>query len=74
MSQKILKVGSSAAITISRDALNALGVDIGDKVKVEVGEGKSLLVSPAVEVDRELLGWTQGFIKKYKKALDELAD
>jgi antitoxin component of MazEF toxin-antitoxin module len=73
MSQKIIKVGSSAAITIPKDALETLGVAIGDRVKLQIGK-ESLSVSPAVGIDKGLIDWTQGFIKKYKKALDELAD
>lgn len=36
MTQKVLKVGSSAAVTIPKRSLGELGLKIGDQVTVEI--------------------------------------
>jgi antitoxin component of MazEF toxin-antitoxin module len=74
MTQKVLKVGTSAAVTISKKALQELGIKPGDRVNVEVDKmTKTLTVQPAVSIDRELLDWTNSFIKRYRPVLDALA-
>ncbi|MCR4325276.1 MAG: AbrB/MazE/SpoVT family DNA-binding domain-containing protein [Patescibacteria group bacterium] len=74
MIQKVLKVGTSAAVTIPKKSLKELGLKIGDSVAVTVNVAhKRLTVEPSVAVDRELVTWTDSFIKKYKPALKALA-
>ena len=74
MSQKILKVGTSAAVTIPKGTLEELGLKIGDTVTLDVNKNdKHLTVRPIVHVDAELMDWTRGFIEKYRPALKSLA-
>lgn len=75
MTQKVLKVGSSAAVTIPKRTLENLGLKVGDKVVVEVDKRRrKVLIEPAIkEVDRELLEWTKKFIERYRLALEALA-
>jgi antitoxin component of MazEF toxin-antitoxin module len=75
MTQKVLRVGSSAAVTIPRKALGELGLAVGDKVSVEIDKRqRKVFIEPVVkEVDRELLDWTKRFIAKYRPALEALA-
>lgn len=74
MTQKIFKVGSSAAVTLSKRALESLGLKVGDKVTVDVdAKKKALSISPADKVNAELIEWTKGFIERYRPALDELS-
>lgn len=74
MTQKVLKVGTSAAVTIPKKALQDLGIKPGDRVNVEIDKvSKTLTVQAAVKVDRELLDWTNIFIKRYRPALEALA-
>lgn len=74
MTQKILKVGTSAAVTMPKKALSAMGLSIGDHVTVDVEPKRRIItVKPAGEIRPEVALWTEGFTKKYKKALDELA-
>jgi len=75
MIQKVLKVGTSAAVTIPKAALKKLGLTVGDKVKVAIDEKKRVVkIEPAIgKVDKELLTWTEKFIEKYRPALEELA-
>ncbi len=74
MTQKVLKVGSSAAVTIPKKSLTELGLKPGDRVTVEIDKkNKAFIVKRAVRVDRELIDWTDKFIRTYRDALDALA-
>jgi len=74
MTQKVLRVGSSAAVTIPKKSLEELGLKIGDKVTVDTDKStKSVIIQSIVKVDKELLDWTNGFVKKYRSALEALA-
>lgn len=74
MAQKILKVGSSAAVTIPKKSLEELGLKIGDSVRLEVDKiRKAVVVELFPKVDEEILDWTRKFIKRYRKALEALA-
>ncbi|MDP3735284.1 MAG: hypothetical protein Q8R39_02555 [bacterium] len=74
MTQKIIKVGSSAAVTLSRETLGALGLDIGDRVEVATDAvRRKIVVVPSVQFNPELVSWTRNFIRRYRKALDALA-
>jgi len=74
MTQKVLKVGSSAAVTIPKKSLEELGLKIGDTVRVEIDKKhRKVLIEPSVKIDKELVDWTKKFIKRYRPALEELA-
>lgn len=74
MTQKVLRVGSSAAVTIPKKSLEELGLQIGDSVIVEIDKKqRTVVIEPAVQVDRELIDWTKTFIEKYRPALEALA-
>ncbi len=74
MTQKVLKVGSSAAVTISKKSLEELGLRVGDRIAVEIDrKNKAVIIKPLVEVDQELIDWTKKFIDKYRPALEALA-
>jgi putative addiction module antidote len=75
MTQKVLKVGSSAAVTIPKKSLEELGLKIGDHVSLSIDKARKVVtISAASEsVDHELLDWTRKFIERYKPALRALA-
>ena len=74
MIQKVLKVGSSAAVTIPKKSLEELGLKIGDRVSVDIDKKhKVVTIKPAVDIDKELLDWTKKFINRYRPALEALA-
>lgn len=74
MTQKVLKVGSSAAVTIPKKSLEELGLKIGDQITVEIDKSrKAAIIKPAIRVDSELIDWTKKFIEKYRDALEKLA-
>ncbi len=78
MDQKVIQIGSSAGVTISKETLKNLGVAIGDTV--ETGTvGKTFSVKPkqkefGSQVDPVILEWTDMFIKKNRELLERLAD
>ena len=74
MTQKVIKVGSSAAVVIPKKSLKGLGISIGDDVAVEVNTTERILsIRASGTADRELLEWSRKFIKRYRPALEALA-
>lgn len=81
MLQKVLKVGSSAAITIPKKSLAELGIAIGETVQVSVNErGGFVVVRPHTPArNREenrsdrIARLTLDFIDRYRKDLEALA-
>ncbi len=74
MTQKVLKVGTSAAVTIPKKSLEELGLKIGDRVALSIDKKeRRVIIEPSVVVDRELVTWTKQFIEKYRPALEALA-
>lgn len=74
MIQKVLKVGSSAAVTIPKKSLVELGLKPGDRVRVEVDRRRrAVVIQPSAKIDDELLRWTKQFIARYRPALEALA-
>ena len=75
MMQKVLKVGTSAAVTIPKSSLAELGLNIGDMVSVFANrKTKQFIIEPRETVNHELIEWTDKFIAEYRPALEELAD
>lgn len=74
MTQKLLKVGSSAAVTIPKKSLKDLGLRIGDEVRVVVDTKEhEVRIRPLRKEDKAVLEWTDRFIKRYRSALEALA-
>jgi antitoxin component of MazEF toxin-antitoxin module len=82
MSQKVIKVGNSAAITLSQSVLDTLGVKVGEEVEIErLRRDASVIVrshdrqKEVEETRRERLArFTMDFIDKYRDDLKALAD
>lgn len=77
MTQKVLQIGSSAGVTISKDTLKTLGLKIGDQVVVSVDEQAQLISIASTKKSKQQLEsvarWTDGFIRRYRPALEALA-
>ncbi len=74
MTQKVIKVGTSAAVIIPKRSLQELGLKPGDEVVVEIDRKKGrVLVEPKTKIDQAFLSWTQKFIERYRPALESLA-
>lgn len=75
MTQKVLRVGTSAAVTIPKESLKTLGLKVGDSIRLEVDPKRRVVrIEPvAPQANREFLEWTDAFIKQYRNALDALS-
>ncbi len=77
MTQKVLQVGSSAGITISKEALKALEIKVGDSVVTSLSENLGIMVIKSAEnktpIDVDIIAWTDNFINQYGDALRALA-
>ena len=77
MVRKILRVGTSAAVTISKKALSKVGLRIGQKVDVSYDAlAHRILIEPvkkAPGVDPEIARLALSFMRRYRPALEELA-
>lgn len=77
MTQKVLKVGTSAAVTIPKDSLKELGLKIGDKVTVEVDKRRRIVSIKAEEKvssrQSRIAKLTLDFIDKYRDDIEALA-
>jgi antitoxin component of MazEF toxin-antitoxin module len=76
MEQKVIQIGSSAGVTISKGAMEELGIKIGDAVETSATK-KVFSVRPKnikADVDPAVLVWTNKFIEKNRELLERLAD
>lgn len=76
MTQKVLQVGSSAGITISKDMLKTLDLKVGDHVSVEVDAkrlGVVVLPLRRGKNEAEFSAWSKEFLTQYGPALKALA-
>lgn len=77
MTQKVLQVGSSAGITISKEMLRALKIKIGDSVVTTASEHLGIMVIKSLRnktsIDLDIIAWTEKFIGQYGDALHALA-
>jgi antitoxin component of MazEF toxin-antitoxin module len=77
MSNKVIKIGSSAAVTIPKKVLKTLSIDIGDKVFVNVdGKNRRVIIEPVVnfKIEDVMANKIESFISKYKKELEKLSE
>lgn len=75
MIKKVIKVGSSAAITLSKEVLRDLGVSIGDEIEAKSDPTTHMLVvEPKTKIRPEVIQWTNQFIEENRDLLEELSD
>jgi len=76
MAQKVLKVGSSVAVTIPKDLREELGLKPGDSVNVRADKG-GVRITPVAKISKEdirVAKIAMNLVKRYKSDLIELAD
>ena len=77
MTQKVLKIGSSVAVTIPKKSLTELGIKAGDRVSVEVNpRNKSVLIRLSKGIshaDQKIAKLALNFITRYRKDFELLA-
>lgn len=68
MVQKVIKIGTSAGVTIPKKQLQELGINVGDEVK--------LTIEPVSSHDKQakLMQEYQKFVKSYGQTLKNLAE
>jgi antitoxin component of MazEF toxin-antitoxin module len=80
MIQKVLRVGSSAAVTIPKKSLKELGLKIGDSVSLQVNVASRTVSVKAIRMSKEasrqqdIVRMTSDFVRRYRKDLEALAD
>ena len=77
MTQKVLRVGTSAAVIIPKKSLRELGIKIGDEVLIRVDpKRRTFSVVPNGKLSRadaKIAKLTVDFIRRYRKDLEALA-
>lgn len=76
MIQKVLKVGSSVAVTIPKKSLKELGLKAGDSVYVEVNRADRVVSFRPVKAasrSEKITELTLNFINRYRGDLEALA-
>jgi len=77
MTQKVIKVGSSAAVVIPKKSLKGLGISIGDEVSVDINPATRTVSVKAVEVSNRrgdrITKLGLDFINRYRADLERLA-
>ncbi|OHA01524.1 MAG: hypothetical protein A3H71_03275 [Candidatus Sungbacteria bacterium RIFCSPLOWO2_02_FULL_48_13b] len=77
MIQKVLRVGTSAAVTIPKKSLEELGLKIGDAVKVDINSVAKAVSIRAVKtgLDRQkkIATLALNFVNRYRNDLEKLA-
>lgn len=79
MLQKIIQIGNSFGITLSKQLLENVNLKAGDIVHVDKNEASNTLIisskkNPLKGMSPDIVEWTQKFISKNRQALEELAD
>ncbi len=78
MKQKVIQIGSSAGVTISKESLEEIGVTIGDMVETKAENGIFTVKTGAPQVkpaiDPKILQWGNEFIAKNRELLERLKD
>jgi antitoxin component of MazEF toxin-antitoxin module len=67
MAQKVIKIGTSAGVTIPKKQLSELGIVVGDEVKITI--------EPVAKKDSQakLMSEYNAFVAQYEQALKNLA-
>ena len=77
MAQKVIKVGSSAAVTIPKHIMKKLGLKIGDPVQADLDQKMGVLEfrkdQTLNERERQVAELTLSVIDRYRKDLEALA-
>ncbi len=80
MLRKVFKTGNSLVVSLPKDALDALGIQEGADVSVDLDkEGRQIVITPlemplaSAGVDETFARQVADFIEQYRPALEALA-
>ncbi|MCR4278507.1 MAG: hypothetical protein NUV81_01220 [bacterium] len=74
MKRKVIKVGTSAAVIIPKEALLEEGMKIGDIIDVEFLKGVSTSQKRKERIDPSILLYAEECMKEYKGLMKLLSD
>ena len=79
MAQKIITVGSSAGITLSKEVLQDMGTQLGDFIELRKDPKTNFFfIVPQHHKEKdsrnELISWVEDAISRYRPALEALKD
>lgn len=77
MTQKVIKVGDSAAVIIPKKSLKELGLAPGDEISIEINQRTRLVsirpLAKSSKRQQRVAELTLNFINRYRKDLEALA-
>ncbi len=77
MTQKVIKIGTSAAVVIPREMLKDLQIKVGDSVALEVNKDRTVKIKPTSgrtpNRNERIAKLTLDFIDRYRNDLEALA-
>lgn len=76
MPQKIIKIGTSAGVTIPKESLEKMKVKVGDEVVATI-RGEKLVIwrrGKTSEKQNKITELTLDFIERYREDLEALSD
>ncbi len=78
MAQKIIKVGTSAAVTIPKGVMENLGLQVGDQVELAFNrDERAVSIKPTLslsERDKEVLSIALDVLERYREDFKSLAN
>ncbi|MDO8561880.1 MAG: AbrB/MazE/SpoVT family DNA-binding domain-containing protein [bacterium] len=78
MSQKVIVIGNSLAVTIPKESARELHIGAGDRVEIHVDRERKILSFRATEkislAEQKIAKMTANFMRRYDKDLRELAE
>jgi putative addiction module antidote len=77
MSQKVIVIGNSLAVTIPKDSARELQIRAGDRVEIRVDSRRKIVsfraLEKALQSEQKIAKMTANFMRRYDKDLRELA-
>ena len=73
MHQKVFKLGRALLVALPKDMLDALGIEAGAQVSVELDSARGQIIVRPQANNREFAQHLHQFIAEYRPALDALA-
>ncbi|KKT77748.1 MAG: hypothetical protein UW74_C0034G0003 [Candidatus Giovannonibacteria bacterium GW2011_GWC2_44_8] len=77
MTQKVIKIGTSAAVVIPKEMLKDLQIKVGDSVALEVNKDRTVKIKPmggrTPNRNERIAKLTLDFIDRYRNDLEALA-
>lgn len=74
-SRKLRKIGNSRVVTVPEEVIQALSIDVGQKIIFNIDNGKVVIeAEEPIEQERDILSIAESVSRQYDQALKELVD